>query len=50
MKIGTVVLLSVTALVCAALYELGKNTVWGWMLAAAAIAGFVLLRIMRQYR
>ena len=43
MKTGSVVWLSILALVMVALLELSKNTLWGWGLTAALIAAFALL-------
>ena len=44
-NVGFFVLLVLTALLSAALFELGKNALWGWALAAAVFAGLVFLRL-----
>ena len=44
---GWIVLLVVFALLFAAVLELGKHTVIGWILTAAAVAGFAVLRKTR---
>lgn len=38
-------LLLLAALLCAALFELGKNTLWGWALAAVLFAAFAAVRL-----
>ena len=43
-RIVFMILLILAVLICAALFELGKNTIWGWVLAAAAFTVFVSLR------
>lgn len=39
------VLLGVLALICAAVLELGKHTIMGWVLAAVVFAGFCAVRV-----
>ncbi|MBR5343065.1 MAG: carboxylesterase family protein [Oscillospiraceae bacterium] len=43
MKTGAIILLVLAALVMLALLELGKNVIWGWLLTAVLLIGFVLL-------
>lgn len=43
MKTGAIILFVLAALVMLALLELGKNTLWGWALALALLAGFLLV-------
>ena len=43
-------LLVLAVIVMLAVLELNKNTIWGWVLTAAAIAGFAFLRAKLQAR
>ena len=42
--VGFMIFFVLTALVTAALLELGRNTLWGWGLFALALAGYFVLR------
>ncbi len=44
MSIACIVVTVLAALVCAFILELGKHTLLGWILCAAAFGGFILLR------